>query len=557
MKHHVIGVDFGSDSARALIVEASTGKEVSQAVAAYPRWSAGKYQDAGRRMFRQHPLDYLESLTDCVRAALRAAGEEVRRDIGAISIDATGSTPCPVNEDGTPLALTDEFCEEPDAMFHLWKDHTAIAEAEEITRVFRDNPDKIDYTRHQGPYASEWFWAKILHTSRTNPRVRRAAYAWVEHSDWIPALLAGETRPERMYRCACAAGHKAYWHSDWNGLPSAACLSAIDPCLLQTRSTYGKGPLPSTHCLGRIDEKWANRLGLEADVLVGGSSFDAHAGAVGAGVNGKTMVINLGTSAVDMFAAPAAKVAGKDIGWACGAAEDSIIPGLTGIEAGQAAFGDVYAWFRRLLLWPVEAMLESSRAVVDPGQREALKRELEEQMYQQLQRRAERVDPEDAPVALDWFNGRRYPCVNEFARSALVDLNMGTDAPAIYRALVTATALGQKRILESLSGEGIEAEELVAVGGIAQKSPFLMQTLSDALGRSVHVSKTVQACARGAAIYAAVAAGLYGSVEEAQMRMCEGRLTTYTPREEMTQRYERVYRRYLRLAHFMDPDARA
>ena len=551
MKHYVIGVDYGSDSARAIVVDARTGEELAQSTAGYPRWLAGKYQDAGRRMFRQHPLDYLEALTLSVRGALDQLDGDVRDNIAAISIDATGSTPCPVDRGGTPLALLPEFAENPNAMFHLWKDHTATQEADEITRVFRHNADGVDYTIHQGPYASEWFWAKILHTTRLDPEVRAAAYAWVEHSDWLPSLLAGDTRPETMYRCACAAGHKAYWHSDWNGLPSEACIGALDPALVQVRRSYGAGPLPSTHCLGAMTAEWAQRLGLPEGVLVGGSSFDAHAGAVGAGVNGRTMVVNLGTSSVDLFAAPGEKFAGKDISWASNAAEDSIIPGLTGLETGQSSFGDVFAWFKRMALGPSKRLIRES-AALDAAQKDALIAELEDGFLPQLQREAEQLDPADVPVALDWFNGRRYPNVNERMKSAISGLSMGTSAAEIYYALVASTAFGQKRILDALAKEGIEAERLVAVGGIAQKSEFLMQMLADVLNRPVHVSRTVQACARGAAIYAAVSAGMYASIEEAQQVMCEGILRSYQPRPEKAELCAQMYKRYLQLAQFED-----
>ena len=550
-KYYVLGADFGSDSVRALIVDARTGMEIASSIAEYPRWKAGKYQDAQKHMFRQHPLDYIEALTACVRVALHSAGEDVRRNIAAISVDTTGSTPCPVNKAGVPLALLPEFQEDPDAMFHLWKDHTAVAEAEEITAAFAKNPDGVDYTQFQGAYASEWFWAKILHTSRTNPKIQECAYAWVEHSDWIPSLLCGDTQPETMYRCACAAGHKAYWHSAWGGLPSERCLAQLDDCLVRVRRTYGAGPKASTVCLGTICAEWAQRFGLEEDVLIGGSSFDAHAGAVGAGVNADTVVVNLGTSAVDMLVADAKSVVSGQIARVCGMAENSIIPGMVGLESGQAAFGDVYAWFSRLLMWPLRNMPAD---ILPQDAQKQLIDALESGLLPALQRQAEAIDPEDAPVALDWFNGRRYPCVNETVHSAISDVYMGTDAPAMYRALVTATALGQKRIIEALEREGVKPSRIVAVGGIAQKSSLLMETLASALGKTVCVSKSKQACARGAAMYAAVAAGIYRDLSEAQAHMCEGFQHIYAPDPSMHARYERIYAKYLQLSTFVDPN---
>lgn len=550
---YVIGVDFGSDSARALIIDARSGTEIAESVAGYSRWLAGKYQNASKKIFRQHPLDYLEALTKSVRGALDLAGDRVRQNIKAISVDTTGSTPCPVNREGVPLSLLPGFEEDPDAMFHLWKDHSAIAEAAEITNAFRNNDDGIDYTRYQGEYASEWFWAKILHTTRINPRIRKCAWSWVEHCDWIPAILVGNTIPEAMYRCSCAAGHKAYWHSRWGGLPSEACLGALDDALVQVRRTYKMVPRPSTSCLGFICADWAERLCLPRTVIIGGSSLDAHAGAVGAGVNDQRMVLNIGTSAVNMFVTTAEKLADADISYACGAAEDSIIPGMMGLEAGQAAFGDVYAWMKRLLMWPLENMLGNSRVVLEANQRENLIREISGEMLSGLQKQAEQLEPESVPVALDWFNGRRYPYVNETIGSAVSGINMGSDAPALYRSLIHATAMGQKRILECLAQSGICPNEIVAVGGIAQKSSLLMQILANVLGRRISVSNTKQACARGAAIFAAVAGGMYTSIEEAQKNICEGYGKCYWPQPELQDCYAQLYARYLQLAGFVDP----
>ena len=544
MKKYVIGVDYGSDSARAVVIDAADGRELAEDTAYYRRWRAGLYQDPARRMFRQHPLDYTEALEQCVRGVLNKAGEEARASVVAIAVDTTGSTPCPVDADGTPLALKPEFAEEPDAMFHLWKDHVAIDEANEITEVFRQNADGVDYTRSQGPYASEWFWAKMLHVARTNPAVRDAAYTWVEHSDWMPALLTGRTRPAELCRCACAAGHKGYWHSAWGGLPSAACLGALHPYLAGIRGTYPAAPTGAGEPIGTLTREWADRLGLSTEVVVAGSTLDAHAGAVGAGVNRETMVINLGTSAVNLCVAPMDALQGKNIGWIANAAENSIIPGYIGIESGQSSFGDVYAWLSKLLLWPVKALLG--------GEGEALLDDLSARLLPALQAEAEKLDPEDVPSALDWLNGRRYPNVNESVQSALMGLNMGTGAPAIYHALTQAIVFGQRRIVDALAEQGVRPPRIVAVGGIARKSSFLMQMLADALGKPIEVSRSNQACARGAAIFAAVAAGCYSDVETAQRSMCEGTVRTYRPGEAGAARYEKAYRRYLDLADYMD-----
>ena len=551
-KRYVIGVDFGSDSARALIMDALSGQELAESTAGYPRWLAGKYQDAKKNMFRQHPLDYLEAMTACVRAALDKAGDAVREGIAALSVDTTGSTPCPVNREGTPLALFPEFEDDPDAMFHLWKDHTAVSEAEEITAAFQKNADGIDYTAFQGNYASEWYWAKILHTIRGNAKVRASAWSWTEHSDWLPNLLVGDTRPERMYRCACAAGHKAYWHSAWGGLPSEACLAQVDPELARVRGTYGANCQPSTHCLGKITPAWAERLSLREGVLIGGSSFDAHAGAVGAGVSPSRMVVNLGTSAVNMFVVDADALKGRSIASVCGAAENSILPGFVGLESGQAAFGDVYAWFKRVLTEPFAKLLSNVQTTLDHRQQAQLLQEIDAGLLPMLQAQAEKIPPEDVPIALDWLNGRRYPVINEFVTSALTGLGIGTSAPALYRSFVQATVFGQKRIVDAMEENGIHIPQMIAVGGVAQKSSLLMQMLADALGKEVHVSQSKQACARGAAMYAAVASGIYSDLLTAQERMCAGYQSTYVPDLAMTKRYAPLYARYLQLAEYVD-----
>lgn len=552
-ENYVIGADFGSDSVRVLVVDAATGKTAGEAASAYPRWQQGLYQDAARRMFRQHPLDYIEAFETAVKAALNSAGDRVRKNVRALSIDATGSTPCPVTQDGTPLALLAEFAQDPNAMFQLWKDHTAIDEAKEIDTVFSGRgkvPGGEDYTRFQGTYCSEWFWAKILHTVRTDARIRSAAYTWSEHCDWFPAMLAGNTRPETMYRCACAAGHKALWHSAWGGLPDAERLGELDPYLVQVRRRYGTGPRPCDAKVGTLTAEWAARLGLSADVIVGGSSFDAHAGAVGAGVCRGTMVLNVGTSAVNMLVERADVLRGKDIVRACGQAENSILPGLVGVETSQASFGDVYAWLRRLLLWPLQqAKLLSGE---DAAENTQLQTRAERGILPALERAAASLPLEDAVTALDWFNGRRYPDTNELVKSAVCGLGLDTTAPALYQALVLATAFGQKRIVQTLRDAGVRIDRIVAVGGIAQKSPYVMQTLCDVLGCETQVSRSAQACARGAAMYAAAAAGLYPNVEAAQQALCEGVAGVYTPIPTRTAACERLYERYCRLGAFAE-----
>ncbi len=539
---YVIGVDFGTDSARALVIDGISGETAGQALHMYKRWSEGKYQDPDISMYRQHPLDYIEAFEAAVCKALDEAGADVRRNVAAISIDTTGSTPCPVNREGIPLALLDEFSENENAMFHLWKDHTAIAEAIEINGAFSDF-NGTDYTRYQGTYSSEWYWAKILHTSRADSRVRAAAYSWVEHCDWLTGLLVGKTDSTTMYRCSCAAGHKALWHSAWGGLPSVECLNGIDPYLGEVAASYGKNVQPSDRPVGKITREWAKRLGVPEDTIIGGTSFDAHAGAVGAGVGKNRLVTNVGTSTVDMMVERADVLEGKNLKYACGQAENSIIPGYVGIEAGQAAFGDIFAWFRKLLMWPVKNMGLINESIV---------REVEENLLAVISREAEKLDIESAVTALDWFNGRRYPDTNEKVKGAFSELTLGTSAPQLYQALVHGAVFGLRRIVESFRNEGLRIDEVIAVGGIAQKSPYIMQTMADVLGCRVNVSAATQACARGSAIYAAVSCGLYDTIEDAQKHLCEGYVKSYSPDPAKAGSFKRLYDRYCALGNFFD-----
>lgn len=539
----VAGVDFGSDSVRAVVLDARTGTELAHAACPYVRWQDQCYCDPVRSQFRQHPLDYLEGLTQCMQTVMDQIGPAAQSRLLALAIDTTGSTPCPVDRQGTPLALLAEFADNPNAMFHLWKDHTAVTEAREIDQVF--TAAKMDYTQFQGVYSSEWYWAKILHTTCVDDGIRAAAWSWVEHCDWLPALLIGQTDPVTMYRGACAAGHKALWHSHFGGLPDPACLASLDPCLAALALRYQSIPQPAGSRLGVISPAWAERLGVPATTLIGGGSFDAHAGAVGAGIRPRTLVKVVGTSTVDMLIAEAWQTAGKDLRAYCGQTEHSIVPGYIGIEAGQAAFGDLFAWFASLLMWPLREILPRSPLIRD-GLLQQLTTETASQMIASLEAHAARMAPVASGLtAVDWFNGRRYPHLNEQVQGALFGLNLGSTAPALYRALVQSAVFGSRRIFDSLIDQGLAIDQLIVVGGIAEKSPYTMQLLADILKRPVMVSRQANVCARGAAIYAAVAAGLYPDVPAAQVVLCEPCHTDFYPNRQLEAAYEQAYQRYL------------
>ncbi|MFH0990205.1 MAG: ribulokinase [bacterium] len=550
--HYVIGVDYGTDSVRSVIVDAMNGTEIASAVALYRRWGEGKYCDPVKNQFRQHALDYIEGLEESIRSALMSAAPDVPEHVIGLSVDTTGSTPGPVDEHGTPLSLLSGFSENPNAMFVLWKDHTAVQEAEEINRLARIWGG-IDYTKFEGGiYSSEWFWAKILHVLRAAPEIREAAFSWVEHCDWIPALLTGKTDPLTMKRSRCAAGHKAMWHPSFNGLPAEEFLRKLDPLLTGVRARLFTETFTSNVAVGTLTQEWAERLGLTTNVTIGVGAFDAHMGAVGAAIQPYVLTKIMGTSTCDMLVAPTEDVGERTVRGICGQVDGSIIPGLIGLEAGQSAFGDVYAWFKDVLLWPVEHILTKSSSL-PVNQREQLIKEVSDTIIDELSAAAENIPVETSGIlALDWMNGRRTPDANQLLKGAITGLNLGSDTPRIFRALVEATAFGAKKIIERFRSEGVRIDGVIAIGGVAKKSPFIMQIVTDVLDVPISVPKSEQTCALGAAMFAATAAGLYPTVEAATTAMDSGFDIVYHPRREYAEKYRVLYERYNRLAEFIE-----
>lgn len=548
----VAGADFGSDSVRVIMVEGVSGQTISEASFAYPRWSKRLYCNDEISQYRQHPLDYIEAFTTAFQSALYDAGEHAGQRLRSIGIDTTGSTPCPIDDAGVPLALKAEFADDPNAMFHLWKDHTAIAEAEEINTIF-STAASVDYTQYQGTYSSEWFWAKILHTIRKDEKVKQAAYTWIEHCDWFANLLTGQMDPLAMYRSSCAAGHKALWHSAFNGLPAEECLQQLDPYLVLVKKRYGAGPRHADSAIGRISKAWAAQLGINEQVLISGSSFDAHAGAVGAGIKPHTLVKVVGTSTVDMMIEQPERLENKVMKHVCGLAEHSIIPGYVGIEAGQAAFGDIFAWYKSLLMWPVEQMIQRTE-ILSENQKKLLQEQCSEQLLYQLEAAAKELPllAANQLTALDWFNGRRYPVLNENVKGTIAGLHLGSTAPSIYQALVMSAIFGAKRIFDSFIEHGLQIDRIIVIGGIAKKSAYIMQMMSDVLGRPIMISKQDQVCAKGSAIYAAVAAGLFSSIEEAQQIYCEPYEADYEPDPDKQLDYTMKYKQYIKLAPYIE-----
>jgi len=555
MNKYTIGVDYGTDSVRALVVDTRTGEEMGTHVFYYPRWKEGLYCDPAKNQFRQHPLDYLEGLELTIREALKKCPAGVAEKVVGISVDTTGSTPVAVNKEGIPLSLLPGFEENPNAMFVLWKDHTAVKEADEINEVARTWGGE-DFTRFEGGiYSSEWFWAKVLHVLREDKAVREQAWSWVEHCDWIPALLVGDTDPLTLKRSRCAAGHKAMWHENFNGLPEEDFLVKLDPLLVGLKDRLFEKTYTCEVKVGTLSEEWSKKLGLPSTVSVGAGAFDAHLGALGAEIEPYYMSKVMGTSTCDMLIAPVDEVGDKLVGGICGQVDGSIVPGMVGLEAGQSAFGDIYAWFSKLLMWPIDNVVAKLDGI-DDALKEQIRKETEDSMIATLSEAAEGIDPEDSSLlALDWMNGRRTPDANQNLKGAIMGLTLGSDAPGIFRALVESTAFGAKMIVDRFVDEGVRIDGVIALGGVAKKSKLVMQIVADVLNMPIKVARSEQAVALGTAMAAAVVAGVHPSIAEAQAAMGGGFETEYHPDPLMASTYARLYEDYKRFGRFVEEES--
>ncbi|WP_290797150.1 ribulokinase [Flavihumibacter sp. UBA7668] len=545
-KSFVIGVDYGTDSVRSVLVDTANGEELVSSVFYYPRWKDGLYCDAAISRFRQHPLDYIEGLEFTIRECIQKAGAGSAALVKAISIDTTGSTPVAVNEAGLPLALLPEFEQNPNAMFVLWKDHTAVSEAEEINR--HATSFDINYLKFVGGiYSSEWFWAKWLHMLRSDPAVRAACYSWVEHCDWIPFLLTGGTDVMKMRRGVCSAGHKALWSAEWGGLPPNDFFSTLDPLLDGAVARLFKETYTADQEAGQLSEKWAARLGLSTDVKIGIGAFDAHMGAVGGQIEPYHLSKVMGTSTCDMLVAPMEEIKDTLVRGICGQVPGSIIPGLMGLEAGQSAFGDVYAWFRKLITQPVGQLLRNS-ALIDVQLASQLEQELNDRFIREITVAAAALPLHDSDeLAVDWLNGRRTPDADQRLKATITGLHLGTDAPRILKALVEATCFGAKAIVERFEQEGVPVKGLIGLGGVAKKSPYIMQVMADVMQMPIRIHRSDQTCAAGAAMFAATVAGIYPNVEIAMQKMGQGFDAEYQPDKSKAEYYARRYERYRRM----------
>jgi L-ribulokinase len=528
-----LGIDFGTNSVRALVVNTHTGAEVGSHVYNYPSGADGIMLDArDPHLARQRPQDYLTGLEACVRGALRAAkGAKgfTPEGVVGIGVDTTGSTPLPVDADGTPLALHKEFAGNVNAMAWLWKDHTARAEAEEITAAAHAH--EPDFTMWcGGTYSSEWFFSKVLHLARVDKKVFKAAASFVEHCDWIPALLCGDTAPRRLKRSICAAGHKAMFNkAAWGGLPPQSFWSKIDARLDGIVAKLYREAYTADTRVGGLCAAWARKLGLPAGIAVTVGAFDAHLGAVGSGIKPGVLVKILGTSTCDMMVFPETQQFGFIPGL-CGIVHGSILPGHYGVEAGQSAVGDIFNWVVKQLV-PAEAQKRAGGNI-----------------HGYLIEQGLRQKPgEHGLLALDWHNGNRTVLVDQNLTGLLVGLTLGTRVEDIYRACIEGTAFGARVIMERLAAHGVTAQSVVTCGGLAEKNPLLMQIYADVLGVPMRLSRSVQTCALGAAMCGAVAGGAHATLAAAQQAMGGLKTTQYKPKAANAAVYATLYQLYKKL----------
>jgi L-ribulokinase len=529
MKRYALGLDFGTNSCRSLLVDLADGTELGSAVFNYPSGRSGILLDpADPHIARQNPQDYLDALVATVSGAFeqakrRDAAFDSANDIG-IGVDTTGSTPIPVDATGMPLALKPGFSGDLAAAVWLWKDHSAHAEADEITALARRMRPHF-LAKCGGIYSSEWWWSKILKLRRSAPDVFAAAHGFVEHCDWIPALLTGTTAPAMVKRSVCAAGHKAMFNPAWGGLPDKEFLAALDPALADLRDRLYSTAHTADQPAGALTEEWAGRLGLHAGTPVAVGSFDVHMGAVAAGIREGILVKVLGTSTCDVMVSSNTRPL-PDIPGLCGIVDGSILPGFFGLEAGQSAVGDIFLWFVNHLV------------------PEAYGRTQEEK-FKSLERELAVTKPgESGLLALDWNNGNRTILVDARLSGLLIGQTLHTTPPQIYRALIEATAFGALTIINRFEEFGVAVREIVNTGGLAVRNAALMQIYADVLDRPMKIARSDQTCALGAAMCGAVAGGAFPSLEAAQAAICATRDGVFQPNPAASAVYRKLYTLY-------------
>jgi L-ribulokinase len=532
MPKYAIGLDYGTNSVRSLLVNAANGREVGTSVWNYEHGTEGVILSSDPNLARQHPADYLKGGEIVIRRALSQAKRKIKGfspdQVIGIGVDTTGSTPLPVDEDGQPLAFQRKFAKDPAAMARLWKDHTGVAEAEEITALAeRLRPHYL--AKCGGTYSSEWFFSKVLHCVRTSPKVFDAAYTWVEIADWIPAALTDTLDPDGLTVGVCAAGHKAMYNDAWGGYPDKRFLGRLHPKLAQLRDRLQDKAYNIEKAVGGLSKEWAKRAGLPEGIPVAVGAFDAHLGAVGAGIKPGTLVKIIGTSTCDMMVAPLGRDL-PDIPGLCGIVPESILPRYYGLEAGQSAVGDIFNWFVNY---------------VEPGGQQM-------GSHEALTREAAKLKPgESGLLALDWNNGNRTILVDTRLTGMLLGQTLYTRPGEIYRALIEATAFGALTIINRFEEYGVKVGQVVNCGGIAEKNPLVMQIYADVTGRPMKISRSAQTPALGAAMAGAVVAGRkaggYPGFSAAQKAMSGLKAKVYTPDRKAQAVYAELYALYSQL----------
>lgn len=497
----MLGLDFGTASARALLADLDSGETVVHHVD-YRKGTLTDPESAS--VARQDPDDYLRALDELLAWAGRTG-----RVVG-IGVDATASTPVPVEADLSPLSR--RFPEELDAHAWLWKDTSSQAEADEINEAFtRRDPERL---RRVGSYNAEWYWAKALRCARRSPEVFAAADTWIEQCDFLTAHLVG-----RMTRGSCAAGHKALYDAGW---PEPDILGELHPGLAELQRSL-QPALPSSQPAGGLHEKWSNS-GIPSDTPVAVGSVDAHCGAVGAGVEVGRVVMVLGTSACHMaVTSQEAPVAGIS-----GIARDSILPGFVGIEAGQAAFGDLLEWAARAAGSTIEEMSDCA-ARVPPGS--------------------------NGLLALDFHNGNRCPYADADLGGVVMGLTLRTTPAEAFRANAEALAFGVRQVFGLLDEGGAAIREAVACGGVAENNEPMLQLIADTTGMPIRTSLQRDTCALGAAIFGAVASGQVATVPEAQARLCRLSDEVIKPDAARRAAYDRLFPLWLDAQRLMAKDS--
>jgi L-ribulokinase len=522
---YVIGLDYGTNSVRALVVDVTNGRELSSSVWNYSRGEAGIILDRDQPdLARQSPLDYVQGIRVTVAEALEGAKKDPQfsaKKVIGIGVDTTGSTPMPIDRKGQPLCLQPSFADDLNALAWLWKDHTSHREASEITALAeKERPQYL--AKCGGRYSSEWFWAKLLHCARVAPNVFDAAYTWVEIADWIPAILAGVSDADQIKRGICAAGHKAMFHPSWGGYPDAEFLGKLDPRLAKLRQTLPNTAYNAAQQAGGLSKDWADQLGLPTGIPIAIGAFDAHYGAIGAGIGDGTLVKIIGTSTCDIMVSPQTR-AMKDVPGLCGIVPESVLPGHLGLEAGQSAVGDIFNWFV---------------SVVKPAN----------MGHDELTKSAEQLRPgESGLLALDWNNGNRTILVDQRLTGLMLGMTLHTTPGEMYRALIEATAMGARAIMERLEEYGVPVKQVSNCGGIAARNPLAMQIYADVMNRPIGIARTLQTCALGSAIVASVAAGAHKDFTVAVKTMAGEPSRVFNPNPANVAIYEKLYKLYRQL----------